>query len=121
MKNRYGFVANSSSTSFILGDLRKNNKKSLKTKISVEIDLFDFVEETITSLSELENVQEDYDFQDEEKYLKAYDIISKGGIVYILSVADDNGDAIETLLCNKGLDTAEKIKDVEIISGEGGY
>lgn len=117
MKIRQGFVSNSSSSSFIIV---ADSKKKLKTKITIDVDFNDFVDETFNnSDSFIKYLKEYYGLTEEEimerkHYIKAIEAINKGNTVYIGEVASDNDNALETYLYEKGLPS--KIDDAIIIS-----
>lgn len=123
MKQRKGFVSNSSSCNFVIAT--KNDKKKLGLKINVEADLNDFVQETLKTEKEvIAYFTEEWSCDgDDPEYVKALAAVKAGKTVYILEAGDEEGNPIETLLCELGLNDAKvKIdKSIEIIRGEGGY
>jgi len=116
MKQRMGFVSNSSSSSFIV-----SGKKGSKPTVVVEMELP--VDETISSLKELEAYFiERYGYDDadtieklfkQDEYLKeSYDEcvkeLKKGNCIFVGNVANDDGDSISQFLYDNGIDNTLK-------------
>lgn len=118
MKTKLSFVTNSSSTSFIIGDLDKANKVEVTVKIKV--NLLDFLRETLTTLEDLDRYF-DYWEDDSVEYQECKKIIKKGGVVYILRVATDCSSPIEWLLCNNGIEDLDLPDNIVVIYGKGGF
>ena len=120
MKCKGDFVTNSSSVSFILGQLKEYNP--LKIEVKVSVDLSRYVEEEFHTLKDFEEAMSNDDtwYTDEEqKQMRS--ILEKGGKVFILDVEDQSGDPIEAMLCQEGLDVIEIPDGLVVIRGEGGY
>jgi len=124
MKIRNGFVSNSSSSSFIVG-IKDGKKTSTKVKLEIEVDLASYGTK-INSIEELihyytnERCYDLEDLKDNKEYTQAKKIIEKGGMI-ILGSFGDQEEAIERLLCDRGLKGLVKDSNVEIIESEGGY
>lgn len=110
MKYKREFVTNSSSASFIIGDLRDKNKRgSLPAKMIVDFDLIgDLYAETISTIEELD--KHDYfkfylevdDESIQREYLKCKEIIEKGGVIHFI-VTDSGGSEIGRDLYDYGI------------------
>jgi len=135
MKIRSGFVSNSSSSSFIVAVKDKNNAK---IRLTIEVDLSKYAHRyggpaIISTVEQLYKLfKEDYDYDAaetdqrkndefwEERYKKAKAAIERGKVVLFGRFSDQEGDAVEALLCENGL-KEEESSDVEIIHSERGY
>lgn len=122
MKTRYGFVSNSSSSSFIIA---AKNGLNTKVKIQLEVDLKDYVSETATTIEELvcyfKDRYCDDDLMKNPRYLQAKKAIEVGKTVYFGSFGDQTDSVAERFLCDSGLKGVVKSKDIEIIESEAGY
>lgn len=88
MKIRNGFVTNSSSTSFIIGDLRKDKSK---LEINVKYDLFDNKEITIDSLEEFNKFLNTHEYYFREEDIHKYiNILKKGGSIHVIYFDEDS-------------------------------
>ncbi len=133
MKIRTGFVSNSSSSSFVIA---AKPKETLTAYLKAEIDIADYVRDSISSIEELEKyiVEEhswgnneksckeilDGDTYAKEEYDKIKDNISKGLVVH-LGIASSDGEVAEQMLCEAGIQSLEFKGEVIIIEGEIGY
>lgn len=131
MKVRFGFVSNSSSSSFIVATKDRNTKM----KISVEVDLAELADKVCDSIDELneyvlqewgwrhKNIEEFLKDEDNqwvaENYRKAKMAIENGKMVLFGSFSSDGGP-VESMLCESGLKGMVN-DNVEIIYSEGGY
>lgn len=125
MKIRNGFVSNSSSSSFIIS---AHPKQSLKTTITIEANINNYVKQTINTIEELQEYLEDvagtcsitklkeYGWYD--TYKKCLSALEQGNIIYVGEFGNENGDVIENLLLDNGLKDCENFK---VIQSEAGY
>jgi hypothetical protein len=125
MKIRNGFVSNSSSTSFMVA-LKNASKTSTKVKIELEVDLAEYGK-VINNTKEL-NAYYDSEFgysleeaEESEEYVKARKAIEQGKTIIAGSFGDETDNAVEVLLCHKGIEDFIKDKNIEIIHSEAGY
>ena len=120
MKNRNGFVSNSSSSSFVV-IVDKNNPKFL---MEVEVDLSQYGK-TLKTIDELiEHWQDHYYIETaamlkDEDFIKAKVAIENGKYVIMGNFEDQSGDNLEYILCNYGI--PKDLKNVEIIDNTAGY
>lgn len=125
MKIRNGLVSNSSSSSFIVG-IKDGRKTSTKIKVEMEINLSEYGE-VITSIEDLIKRYTEYhgcnidELNDNNDYVAAKKIIEAGGIVIVGSFSDQSEKPIENMLCELGLKSIVKDKNIVVIEGEGGY
>jgi hypothetical protein len=120
MKCRNGFVSNSSSSSFIVA----SNPKKTKFKILVEVDLNEYVDNTITTMEELDahkKKEEEYGEFDEAQYKKCAKAIKAGKTVFFGSFSTDDGDDTSALLAERGLKKEDMPKGAEIIFTQEGF
>ena len=124
MKVRSGFVSNSSSSSFVIA---AKNKKDLKTKITIEVNFADFIEDSgIKTIEDLdEYFEEEYDegFQKLAKYKAAKKAIEEGKTLYCGRLHSDGDNSIELLLQDgfKKYLGKEAIEKIEVIEDSEGY
>ena len=99
MKQRAGFVSNSSTTSFLVTAAHRDQ---LKVRVTKTIDLTPEPEEIIVSIEELDErmgyIHGDADFSNFESYLAAKRSIEAGGIAVFVTVTDNHGDEAAELL-----------------------
>ncbi len=100
MKYKRDLVTNSSSASFIVGDLRDKNKRgSLPAKIIVDFDLIgDLSADTISTIEELDKhdyfkfyMEVDNELIQRE-HLKCKEIIEKGGVIHFIVTDSGAGE-----------------------------
>lgn len=122
MKNRSGFVSNSSSSSFILAN------KTGNTKGIMEIDISDLIDNTIKTIKELNEYYiyahcwgEEYNTLEKmfecEKYLKEeYDKcvkkINEGYTLFVGEVGSEDGEPLPIFFYNEGF---SKLNEFEVI------
>ena len=115
MKKRLGFVTNSSSTSFLISN---NPEKSLKVKLSIEVDLSNYV----TSRFEGEQGFLDltkYDEYSENTKKLFMDEIAKGNVISRLSFSNEDGDGISSFMhAEIGEDCDDEVIE-KILEGTG--
>lgn len=100
-KVRLSHVTNSSSSSFVISS---PPGQSLNTKLTLEIDIEEFVEHTIKTEKELREYYKDHYFQqsveDDPEYQTCLEAIKAGKEVKFIEVRDygESGDALSTLV-----------------------
>jgi hypothetical protein len=119
MKYRTGFVSNSSSSSYIIAAKDQNN---LKIKVEIEADLSKYIDQTITSESELWDFVKDRYYDDDdgkEEFIKLNNYLKTHGNIIILDM-ESCGDPIEQFLVDHGINDLSN-DNITVIEGEGGY
>jgi hypothetical protein len=119
MKRKADFITNSSSTSFII---TSNDEKLLKVPMTIEVDLNQYIDKKITTIEELKKywLEDRYEDEEDEEYIKCKKKIEAGDIVYCLHCSDED-DPLEAVLCREGINNLNMPKGITIITGEGGY
>lgn len=128
MKIKKDFVTNSSSTSFIIGDL-KGDLKELKIIVSknplIIVDLFKVLRyELLNEKEVIDNVRQRFSQPYTAEYIrKGLNILNSGGKVYSFHASDQGGSCLEAGLCVWGIlnDMVVDSEKVELIDTEGGY
>ena len=133
MKNRLGFVSNSSSSSFIVGykgksfaevaqNLKKDNDNAITTKLldAVIQSLKSNIEEIFTEIDVFARSADELGYEpDFKEYKKIIQLLKEGYTISIGSVSDESDyDSIDNYLAHTEL----KYKDDNLyIETEGGY
>jgi len=129
MKTKNDFVTNSSSTNFLIGD---NNKDSEDLEIVIKFN----VTKKSDKISTYNELKKHYMFEDwfnkdgilkEEftgeyelqKLRKCHEILSNGGVIYIIEASSESDDPIEVAIYEHGIMKSDfnRPNDVEIIMG----
>ena len=97
MKKRNSFVANSSTSSFIIST--DGDKKEMGLQVKLKIDMTEYIKDTCTTIVELHNT-ENWQWFDEETQQQLETLIESGREVHFGSVCSDSGDPTELVLYN---------------------
>jgi len=120
MKERNGFVSNSSSSSFILSS--KTDKVSdLNLKVMVELDLNKFEDDIVVvkNKKELDDYIEEYYTDKSKIYDELMDILENGNTLFFGDANNQSWYEVERHICNFGFSQTEG--DIEIIQDCEGY
>ena len=101
MKIRLGFVANSSASSFVLGDLQASRKR-LMIVVSIEADIFQQQDQVLSSMEDL-NEYRRYEGEMPKWFKEAKSIISKGGCIRLCSAASDEDTVLGPIIHDNGV------------------
>lgn len=123
MKTRHGFVSNSSSSSFIV-----SVKKGTKPIVSFDVDLTEFGK-VIKTEKELKAFWKSYYYASDEIelaedsfYQSSLKEIKNGRYVVIGQFSDNGTGALETFLCDAGIEAGNyDKKNMTVIENEAGY
>ena len=121
MKKKLDFVTNSSSASFILGLINKEDAL-LNVTIATKVDLNQYLESKMFNIDSLIEYWDKYLYRErDEEFETCKEIIEKGGIIYVLNCDSCSEDPIERMLTEQGLNCIKFPDNVKVIQGSGGY
>jgi len=114
---RFGFVSNSSTSSFII---TKSKGIVPIVTLTIKADLSSFVRKEITTIEELDRIWDDCESYHNASYHRCRKAIEEGKIVCLGGCCDEDS-GVEEILCLNGINGAEITPGCEVIEGEGGY
>jgi hypothetical protein len=126
MKIKIDFVSNSSCTSFLVADFRKNKKTLLSTfkfgKKEIKVDLFKRM--GYNKFNDLKKFKKEFSWRAEGFEEEVKNVFDKNGTLYYIWGYDfgfGGDDPIVDKLVNRGIKKGKFPKGIEIIDGGGGY